>query len=164
MRHGASVAAYQRGFDAFARANLIYVATVRKDGNQSKAAPVWFTVAPDHAVLIQSAPAAWKVKRIRRGSPVIIWIGRRSGPAFVGKAQITSDLEVQSRIIDEYPRRYVLARLGFHRPARAMFDQGRIVAIRITAIRDLPEGFASNPGTPAPGVDATPAGVGLPPH
>jgi hypothetical protein len=163
MAHSA-LAPDQRDRDALAMANVIYVATVRKDGNQSKAAPVWFTVAPGHAVLIQSAPITWKAKRIRRGSPVIVWIGRRDGPAFVGKAQITTDAEVLSRIIDEYPRRYLLARLGFHRPTRAMFDQGRIVAIRITVLRDLPEGFVSRRGMPAPSFDAAPAGAPAPPH
>jgi len=164
MTHNSLAPAFQRDLDALAKASLIYVATVRKDGNQSKAAPVWFTVAPDHAVLIQSAPTTWKAKRIRRGSAVVVWIGRRNGPAFVGRAQISSDVEVLSRIIDEYPRRYLLARLGFHRPTRAMFDQGRIVAIRIAVFRDLPEGFVSSCGTPAPSVDAAPASAASPLH
>jgi hypothetical protein len=67
-------------------------------------------------------------------------------------------------MIDEYRRRYLLARLGFHRPTRAMFDKGRIVAIRITPLRDLPEGFVSRRGMPAPSVDAAPAGAASPPH
>jgi hypothetical protein len=163
MTQGALAPAFQPDRDSLAKANVIYVATVRKDGNQSKAAPVWFTVAPDHAVLIQSAPATWKARRIRRGSAVIVWIGRRNGPAFVGKAQITDDAEVLSRIIDEYPRRYLLAWLGFHRPTRAMFDQGRIVAIRITALSELPEGFVSRCGMPAY-VVAVPAGAASSPH
>jgi Pyridoxamine 5'-phosphate oxidase len=164
MTQGALSAAFQRDLDALVKASLIYVATVRKDGNQSKAAPVWFTVAPDHTILIQSAPGAWKARRIRRGSPVIVRIGRRNGPGFVGRAQITSDVEDLGRIIDQYPRRYLLARLGFHRPTRAMFDQGRIVAIRIAALRDLPEGFVSRRGAPAPSVDAACAGAASPPH
>ena len=39
--------ATQRDIDAFSTASLVYIATVRKDGNQSKAAPVWFTTTPD---------------------------------------------------------------------------------------------------------------------
>ena len=71
---------------------LIYIATVRKDGNQSKAAPVWFTISADsNAILIQTGPNTWKAKRIRRGSPVLVWIGSADGPAFIGKAEITSD-------------------------------------------------------------------------
>src|SRR6266700_2881972 len=60
----------KRDIDALAKAELIYVATIRKDGNQSTAAPVWFTVTPDHLVLINTGPDTWKAKRIRRGSPV----------------------------------------------------------------------------------------------
>ena len=81
----------QRDLDALSTAGMLYIATVRKDGNQSTAAPVWFTVLPNHLVLIQTQPTTWKAKRIRRGSLVIVWIGRKRGPAFVGKAEISSD-------------------------------------------------------------------------
>jgi len=141
-----------RDADALSQASVIYVATVRKDGNQSKAAPVWFTTTLDGLVLIQTAKTTWKAKRIRRGSPVIVWIGKRGGPAFVGKAQITTDPAVSNQIVNDYPQKYLLARLGFHRPSEQMFTEGRIVAIKITPVRDLPEGFASSPGTPAPEV------------
>jgi phosphatidylglycerophosphate synthase len=153
MAQSAFASAFRHNRDALVRANVIYVATVRKDGNQSKAAPVWFTVAPDNTLLIQSAPTGWIVRRIRRGSPVIVWIGRRTGPAFIGKAEITADVEVLNRIIEDYPRRYLLAQFGFHRPSRADFDQGRIVAIRIVAVRELAEGFVPRPGVPAPSAD-----------
>lgn len=140
----------QRDIDAFKQASLLYIATVRKDGNQSTAAPVWFTIAPDHSIYIQTRPTTWKAKRIRRGSPVIVWIGKRGGPAFIGKAEITSDPTVARQIVQDYPKRYLMARLGLHTPTQAMFDKGQILAIRITPVRDLPEGFASRPGTPAP--------------
>ena len=86
-----------RDADALLQASLIYIATVRKDGNQSKAAPVWFTTTSDGQVLIQTSTTTWKAKRIRRGSPVIVWIGKRTGPAFIGKAEITTDPAVTSR-------------------------------------------------------------------
>jgi len=34
-----------RDMQVLSKSQLIYIATVRKDGNQSKAAPVWFTVS-----------------------------------------------------------------------------------------------------------------------
>src|SRR5450432_2345752 len=74
-----------RDIDAFSKASLVYIATVRKDGNQSKAAPVWFTTTPDHVLLINTGPTSWKAKRIRRGSPAMVWIGSEDGPAFIGK-------------------------------------------------------------------------------
>jgi hypothetical protein len=71
------VQAFQRDLDALPKASL---ATARKHSNQGNAAPVWFTLAPDHAVLIQTPPSTSKEKRICRGSPVIVWIGRHEGP------------------------------------------------------------------------------------
>jgi hypothetical protein len=143
----------QRDIDALSTASVLYIATVRKDGNQSTPAPVWFTVAADHLVLIQTQPTTWKAKRIRRGSPVIVWIGKTKGPAFIGKAEITSDPAVPRQIVEDYPKRYLMARLGLHRPTQEMFDKGQILPITTTPVRDLPEGFASEPGTPAPSID-----------
>ncbi len=143
----------QRDMDALSEASVLYIATVRKNGAQSTPAPVWFTIAPDHSILIQTQPTTWKARRIRRGSPVIVWIGKPNGPAFVGRAEITGDPAVSRQIVDDYPKRYLMARLGLHRPTQEMFDKGRILAVAIAVVRDLPEGFASKPGTPAPGVD-----------
>jgi len=145
--------ASQRDLEALSKASVIYIATVRKDGNQSKAAPVWFTTTSDGLILIQTRPDRWKAKRIRRGSPVIGWIGSRSGPAFIGKAEITSDQAVVRRIVDDFPHRYLMVRLGWHVPNQAMFQKGDILAIKITPAHDLPQGFASKPGTPAPSLD-----------
>jgi hypothetical protein len=39
-------------------------------------------------------------------------------------------------------------------PSRPRFDSGERVAIRITPVRDLPDGFSSAPGTLAPPLDA----------
>lgn len=145
----------QRDLDALSTTSVLYIATVRRDGTQSNAAPVWFTVAPDHQVLIQTRPTTWKAKRIRRGSSVIVWIGRKHGPAFIGKARISADSAVQRRIIEDYPKKYLMARFGFHKPTQEMFEKASILSIVITPVRDLPNGFASQPGTPAPAVDET---------
>ena len=149
----------QRDLYALSGVKLIYIATVRKDGNQSTAAPVWFTVTPDRLLLIQTKPTIWKARRIRCNSPVIVWIGKRDGPAFIGKAEITNDPMVEQRIVHDYPEKYLTARLGLHRPTQQMFDSGRIVAIKITPARDLPSGFASNPGTPAPSIEGGHTGL-----
>jgi hypothetical protein len=157
-------AAYRdgRADDALARARFIYIATVRKDGNQSKAAPVWFTTTPDGLVLIQTPATHWKAKRIRRGSPVLVRIGKRSGPAFIGKAEITDDPAVIRSIVEDYSQKYLIARLGFHRPTPESFSKGERLAIRITPVRDLPEGFFSKPGTPAPHLDGGAANAANP--
>jgi hypothetical protein len=142
-----------RDLAALAKSDLIYIATVRKDSNQSKAVPVWFIVTPDHQVLIETGPNSWKAKRIRRGSPALVWIGTSDGPAFIAKAEITTDKALQDQVIEQYPKKYLLARVGFARPTRAKIDDGKIVVIHLDPVRDLPEGFQSQPGTPAPTLD-----------
>jgi hypothetical protein len=142
-----------RDIDAFSKASLVYIATVRKDGNQSKSAPVWFTTTPDHILLIQTNPDTWKAKRVRRGSPAIVWIGAEDGPAFIGKAEITSDPAVLNRIITDYPEKYLTARVGLFRPSQEKFDKGSVIAIKITPVRDLPN-FVTQAGTPAPSLEA----------
>ena len=134
---------------AFDQATTVDVATVRKDGNQSKPAPVWFTLSADRAqLLIQAHKGSWKDKRISRGSPVIVWIGGPDGPAFIGKAEITKDAAVVDKILTDYPKKYTMnALLG---PSRRNFESGDRIAIRITPVKDLPAGFSSAPGTPAP--------------
>jgi general stress protein 26 len=150
IAHDARSQLSPRDSDALARASLIYIATVRKGGNQSTAAPVWFTATSDGHVMIQTAPTSWKARRIRRGSPVIVWIGSRDGPAFIGKAEITNDPAVINRIDQDYPKKYWIAWAGLHRPTAERFARGEIVAIKITPVRDLPSRFASAPGRPAP--------------
>ena len=140
--------------DALAKATYIYIATVRKDGTQSKAAPIWFTTTPDNDVLIETSPKSPKVKRIKRGSPELVWIGTRTGPAFIGKAEIVTDTALQDLVITQYPKKYLLAWIGIARPSRAKLDRGQIVVIRVSPTRELPAGFQSAPGTPAPSIDA----------
>src|SRR5579872_4978845 len=139
--------ATQRDIDAFAKSTLVYIATVRKDGNQSKSTPVWFTTTPDHLLCIETGPDTWKAKRIRRGSPAMIWIGAADGPAFIGKAEITNDPAIKNRIVTDYPEKYLSARVGLFRPSEEKFDAGKIVAIKITPIHDLPDGFTNQAGT-----------------
>jgi general stress protein 26 len=149
----ANAAAPMRDLTAFQDASYIYVATVRKDGNQSRAARVWFIVTSDNKILIDTNSDSWKAKRIKRGSPVLIWLGSTTGPAFIGKAEIIDNRAIQDTMIEKIPEKYFLARIGFFGPKRAKFDDGQIVTIRISPVRDLPDGFVSSPGTSAPKLD-----------
>lgn len=140
-----------RDTQALAGAKLIYIATVRKDGNQSKAAPVWFTMSADNkAILIQTGPNTWKAKRIKRGSPALIWIGTADGPAFIGKAEITPDAAVVQKILTDMHDKYWENRVMGVGPSADRFKSGDRIAIVVTPVRDLPDGFRSSPGTPAP--------------
>ena len=149
----AQAASSARDLTAFQDSSYIYIATVRKDGNQSRAARVWFIVTPDNKILIDTNSDSWKAKRIKRGSPVLVWLGSETGPAFIGKAEIIQDKAIQDSMIEKIPAKYTLARIGFFGPKRAKFDSGEIVTIKISPVRDLPDGFASSPGTPAPKLD-----------
>jgi len=153
----------QPNLDALSGARRIYVATVRKDGNQSKPVPVWFTLTSGHSVLIQTGRSSWIARRVARGSPVILWIDKRDGPALIGNAEISKDPELTKQIVKDYPRKYLLARLGFHRPRQERFDAGEILAIEITPIRDLPDGFAAKPGSRAPSISEREPPDDLPP-
>jgi general stress protein 26 len=145
----------RRDAEALSKADLIYIATVRKDGNQSKAAPVWFTITADNnSVLIQTGPETWKAKRIRRGSPALAWIGSANGPAFIGKAAITNDAMAINKILTDFHNKYWENRMMGVGPSRARFESGACIAIRISPARDLPDGFTSAPGTPAPPLEA----------
>ncbi len=141
----------QRDQQVLSKADLVYVATVRKNGTQSKAAPVWFTTGADkNSILIQTEKTTWKAKRIRRGSSVLVWIGTANGPAFIGTAEITNDSAIRDKILADFREKYWQNRVMGVGPSRAGFDSGERVAIKITPVRDLPDGFSSAPGTPPP--------------
>ena len=154
----------QKQLSALKSTKDIFIATVRKNGDQSKAAEIWFTSTEDGTVLINTGPDSWKVKRIKRGSPAIVWIGSKDGPAFIGTAEITNDRGLQDRIIADFPKKYTLAWMGLFLPSHAKYDAGKSVAIKITPVRELPDGFVSAPGTPAPPLHETASPSGAQPH
>jgi general stress protein 26 len=151
----ANAAVSERDQQALTKADLVYVATVRKNGTQSKAAPVWFTLGLDNnSILIQTGPTTWKAKRIKRGSPVLVWIGKDDGPAFIGKAEITSDPVIRDKILKDFREKYWQNRVMGIGPSRAGFDSGQRIAIKITPVRDLQGGFTSQPGSAPPPMEA----------
>jgi general stress protein 26 len=154
----ADAAISARDEQALVKADLVYIATVRKNGTQSKAAPVWFTLGADNnSILIQTGPATWKAKRIKRGSPVLVWIGKADGPAFVGKAEITSDSAIRDKILKDFREKYWQNRVMGIGPSRAGFDSGERIAIEITPVRDLQDGFTSEPGSAPPSMEPSAA-------
>jgi hypothetical protein len=52
--------------------------------------------------------------------------------------------------------------MGFAKPTQEKFDSGKIVAIKIMPVRDLPEHFVTQPATPAPSLEAAPAASASP--
>ena len=112
-------------------ADYIYVATQRKDGSASKVVPVWF-MFDGEAIYFTTGPASYKVRRIRRGSPLLVWVGRADGPHFTGRAEVLQDPELAARMAPVYSQKYWIAWLGLFRPNPARVRAGKTVIIKVT--------------------------------
>ena len=122
---------------ALETASLLYVATRRKSGTRSTIAPIWF-IYENGDVLFTTSPTSWKAKRIGRGSPLYIWVGREDGPFLIGQAQPVTDPAVISRMGEEYSKKYWIAWLGFFRPRPDRVSEGKTVAYRVTLSEGTP--------------------------
>jgi hypothetical protein len=120
--------------EALRSSKEIYVATKRADGSQSKVVPVWFMFDGD-AIYFATAPESYKARRIRHGSPLLVWVGSRSGPHFVGKATLENDPALAARMAPVYSQKYWIAWLGLFRPNPARVRAGKTVLVRV-----VPEG------------------------
>ena len=112
-------------------AKQIYVATRRADGSQSKVAPVWFMYDGD-AIYFMTLPNNYKARRIRKGSPLLVWVGSQSGPHFVGHAELLRDPELAERMGEAYNRKYWIAWLGFFRPSAERVKSGKSIIVKVT--------------------------------
>ena len=110
----------------------LYVATRRADGSQSKVVPVWFMFDGD-AIYFATAPKSYKARRIKRGSPLFVWVGSATGPHFVGKATLEKDPELAARMAPVYSQKYWIAWLGLFRP-----DPGRVRAGKTVLVKVVP--------------------------
>jgi len=131
----AAVAVAGSGFapeadDALRSAKQIYVGTRRKGGMPSAVVPVWF-MFDGEAIYFTTGPESHKVRRIARGSPLLVWVGRRDGPHFEGRAELIRDPAVAARMAPEYDRKYWIAWLGFFRPNPERVREGKTVIVRV---------------------------------
>jgi PPOX class probable F420-dependent enzyme len=108
----------------------IYVATRRADGSQSKVVPVWFMFDGD-AVYFTTGPDSYKAKRIRKGSPLLVWVGSASGPHFEGKAELVKDTALAERMGAHYSQKYWIAWIGFFRPSADRVGSGKTVIVKV---------------------------------
>jgi len=109
----------------------IYVATRRADGTESAKAPVWFMFDGD-AVYFTTAPDSHKAKRLRKGSPLSVWVGRADGPHFEGRAELVTDPAVAERMAPAYTEKYWIAWLGLFRPRPERVRAGKTLIVRVT--------------------------------
>jgi len=117
--------------DALRNSKQIYLATQRADGSKSKVVPVWFMFDGD-AVYFTTGPDSYKAKRIAKGSPLLVWVGGRDGPHFVGKAEISKDPELAARMAPVYADKYWLAWLGIARPNPDRVRAGKTVMVKVS--------------------------------
>jgi predicted pyridoxine 5'-phosphate oxidase superfamily flavin-nucleotide-binding protein len=79
----------KRDAQALSKADLIYIATVRKDGNQSKAAPVWFTTSADNnAILIQTGPKRGRPSASDAGVRLSCGLGQRMARPLLARLKL----------------------------------------------------------------------------
>ena len=116
--------------DALRTSSYIYVATKRSSGTQSKVVPVWFTYDGD-AIYFTTSPESYKVKRIRKGSPLLVWVGSETGPHFEAKAELLTDTALAARMGNAYNQKYWIAWMGFFRPRADRVGSGKTIIVRI---------------------------------
>ena len=109
----------------------IYVATERKSGARSTAAPVWFGVI-DNDIWFATLPNNHKARRVKRGSPMYISVEGKDGPFIKAKAEIVRDGAMAERLGEIYSRKYWIAWLGMFRPSREKIESGKNLLIRLT--------------------------------
>lgn len=117
---------------ALQSADQIYVATKRRDGERSSAAPIWFYYTGDGKLFFTTSPDAWKAKRIARGSPLYIWVGKKDGPFLIGEAEAVTDPELVDQMGRAYADKYWIAWLGFFKPRSARVTSGKTNAYLVT--------------------------------
>jgi uncharacterized protein len=101
--------------DEIGRSQYVSLTTYRKDGT-AVATPVWHAVDGDGLFIISDADA-WKVKRIRNNSQVVVTVcsirGKiaPSAPSASGTARVLDEAETATarKLV---ARKYVLSRLG----------------------------------------------------
>jgi PPOX class probable F420-dependent enzyme len=116
--------------DALKGSKNIYVATKRADGTLSKVVPVWF-MFDGAALYFATDPHSHKAKRIAKGSPLHVWVGRADGPHFVGRASLVKDPEQAARMAPVYNQKYWIAWLGFFRPDPERVRSGKTVLVKV---------------------------------
>jgi hypothetical protein len=116
--------------EALRTSKQIYVATRRADGSVSKVVPVWFMFDGD-AVYFSTAPTSYKARRIKRGSPLLVWVGSATGPHFVGQAELSTDPELAARMAPVYSQKYWIAWLGLFRPDPERVRAGKTILVKV---------------------------------
>ena len=114
------------------QADVIYIATRRKDGSLSTIKPVWFYYQGDGKLFFTTSPDSWKAKRIKAGSPLYIWVGAEDGHFVEGRAEPTTDQALIDKMGAAYSQKYWIAWLGFFKPRSDRVTDGKTLAYEVT--------------------------------
>jgi PPOX class probable F420-dependent enzyme len=111
----------------------IYVATRRRDGSRSGAAPVWF-MYDGAAIYFSTASDSYKARRLRNGGPVYVAVGSSDGPRFEGHGSSVRDPDVIDKMAAHYRQKYWIAWLGFFVPNKNRVAKGKTVIVKVTPV------------------------------
>ena len=122
--------------DEIRRSRYVSLTTYRRDGT-GVATPVWHVTNDKDELLVVSDPGAWKVKRLRNNSSVVVTIcdirGRITpgAPSARGTARVLDEADTRAarRLL---ARKYLMSRVGnwFSRVLR--LRRRPVVAIAVT--------------------------------
>ena len=121
--------------DEMGRSKYVSLTTYRKDGT-GVATPVWHVVTGGELHVVSDLDA-WKVKRIRKNSHVVVTVcdirGRVApgAPSAEGTARLLDDAETQAlrRLL---ARKYVLSRLGNWATRVLRLKKNPVIGIAVT--------------------------------
>ncbi len=96
----------------------------------SKVVPVWFMFDGD-AIYFATLPSSYKAKRIKKGSPLYVWVGRRRRSALRRPGGALTDPEVAARMAPVYAQKYWIAWLGLFKPNPERVRTGKTVIVKV---------------------------------
>ena len=113
-------------------AKYVYVQSERKSGQLGKPAEIWFYY-DGKAVYVGTPATTWRVRRIKAGRRrARVGAGKVDGPAFDATAEIVHDPTIETRLMDEYAKKYPDGWSRFADKFREGFKSGDRVLVRYT--------------------------------
>ena len=121
--------------DEIGRSNYVSLTTYRKDGTPV-ATPVWHALNGGELFIVSDAEA-WKVKRIRRNSHVVVTVCGVRGqvapgaPSAEGTARLLNEADTQM-VRALMARKYITARLGYGLAKLLRLRRRPVIGIAVT--------------------------------
>ncbi len=117
---------------ALREAPYVYVQSQRKTGEWSKPAEIWFHFE-DGKVYVATRPTSWRVRRIGwKRTKARIAVGKADGPSFQATGALVKNPALETRIMDDYAKKYPERWKGFEQSFRDGFTSGDRVVVCYT--------------------------------